>query len=50
MKTIGATKFREQCLAILDGLEPEGLIGSLAGKIEFHGDLLSTGTRWGSGC
>jgi antitoxin (DNA-binding transcriptional repressor) of toxin-antitoxin stability system len=68
MKTIGAAKFKEQCLAILDRLRPEGLIitkrgkpvarvtplprdpgdliGSLAGKIEIHGDILSTGVRW----
>ena len=25
MKTIGAAKFKEQCLSILDHLEPEGL-------------------------
>lgn len=26
--------------------EPEELIGSLAGKIRIHGDLLSTGLDW----
>lgn len=68
MKTIGAAKFKEQCLALLDNLEPEGLVitkrgkpvarllphprpsrtlmGRLAGRIEIHGDLLSTGTDW----
>ena len=32
MKTIGATKFKEQCLAILDHLEPDGLIVTKRGK------------------
>ena len=26
MRTIGATKFKEQCLALLDNLGPEGLV------------------------
>jgi len=68
MSTIGAAKFKEQCLALLDSLsgeglvitkhgrpvarllpmprEPKQLIGSLAGKIEVRGDLLSTGVKW----
>lgn len=68
MKTIGAAKFKEQCLALLDRLEPQGiiitkngkpvakvvpiivessrLIGSLKGKIKFHGDTHSTGVKW----
>ena len=68
MKTMGAAKFKEQCLAILDRLTPEGLIitkrgkpvarvipypqkpgsliGSLKGKIEINGDILSTGIAW----
>lgn len=68
MSTIGAAKFKQECLAILDRLGPEGiiitkhgkpvarlvpiqtestaLIGSLAGKIQVHGDLLATGLRW----
>lgn len=68
MKTIGATEFKQRCLAILDRVGPEGvvitkhgkpvakllpvetssgaLIGSLAGKIRVHGDLLTTGARW----
>ena len=68
MKTIGASEFKQKCLALLDRVEPEGLvitkhgrpvaklvpietgsadlIGSLAGKIAIHGDLLSTGVRW----
>ena len=68
MKTIGAAKFKEQCLALLDKLDPEGLVitkhgkpvarvlpfprsggdllGSLKGKIQVHGDLLSPGTAW----
>src|SRR4030095_15484824 len=63
MSTIGAAKFKQECLAILDRLGPEGivitkhgkpvaklipietgsasLIGSLAGKIRVHGDLLT---------
>ena len=68
MKKIGAAKFKEQCLALLDSLDPEGLvvtkhgrpvarvipfergssalIGSLEGKIEVLGDVLSTGAKW----
>ena len=68
MKTIGAARFKEQCLALLDRLTVEGLIitkhgkpvacvvpyprpsadliGSLRGKIEVHGDILSTGIGW----
>ena len=68
MKRIGATKFKEQCLALLDTLTPEGLVitkhgkpvarvipfprqpadllGSLGGKIEIRGDILSTGMAW----
>jgi len=68
MKTVGATEFKQKCLAILDRVGPEGvvitkhgrpvaklvpveaesasLIGSLAGKIRIHGDLLSTGLEW----
>ena len=32
MKTIAAAKFKEQCLALLDTLEPEGLIVTKHGK------------------
>ena len=68
MKTMGAAKFKEQCLALLDQLDAEGLvitkrgkpvarvvaydreftdfIGSLRGKIEIRGDIISTGVRW----
>ena len=68
MKTMGAAKFKEQCLALLDRLDAEGLvitkhgrpvarvlpyerefnevIGSLRGKIEIRGDIMSTGVRW----
>ena len=68
MKTVGAAKFKEQCLALLDRLDAEGLvitkhgrpvarvlryerefnevIGSLRGKIEIRGDIMSTGVRW----
>ena len=68
MKTMGAAKFKEQCLALLDRLDADGLvitkhgkpvarvlpyerefnevIGSLRGKIEIRGDILSTGLRW----
>lgn len=31
-KEIGAAKFKEKCLAILDNLEPEGLIITKHGK------------------
>ena len=68
MKTMGAAKFKEQCLALLNRLDAEGLvitkhgkpvarvvpyehefnevIGSLRGKIEVRGDIVSTGVRW----
>lgn len=32
MKTIGAAKFKEQCLALLDRLDMEGLIVTKHGK------------------
>ncbi len=32
MKTIGAAKFKEQCLALLDELDPEGLVVTKHGK------------------
>ena len=32
MKSIGASKFKEQCLALLDHLSPEGLIITKHGK------------------
>ncbi len=32
MKSIGAAKFKEQCLALLDSLEPEGLVITKHGK------------------
>ena len=32
MKTIGAAKFREQCFALLDQLDAEGLIVTKRGK------------------
>ena len=32
MKTIGAAKFRQQCLALLDNLDAEGLIITKRGK------------------
>ncbi len=32
MKTIGAAKFKEQCLALLDRLDAEGLIVAKHGK------------------
>ena len=32
MKTIGAAKFKAQCLAILDKLDPEGLVITKRGK------------------
>jgi prevent-host-death family protein len=68
MKTIAAAKFKEQCLALLDEVGPDGivitkrgkpvaklipfasdsasLIGSLKGKLEIKGEILSTGLRW----
>ena len=61
---VNASKFKAQCLAILDNLDPEGivitrhgkpvarvvpegsncadLIGSMKGKIQITGDLMST--------
>lgn len=32
MKSIGAAKFKEQCLALLDHLDPEGLLVTKHGK------------------
>ena len=32
MRTVGAAKFKEQCLAILDGLTPEGIVITKHGK------------------
>ncbi len=32
MKTIGAAKFKEQCLALLDRLSPEGIVITKHGK------------------
>ncbi len=32
MKTIGAAKFKEQCLALLDQLDSEGLVVTKHGK------------------
>ena len=32
MQTIGAAKFKEQCLALLDGLGPEGLVVTKHGR------------------
>ena len=32
MKKIGATKFKEQCLALLDRLAPEGLVVTKHGR------------------
>lgn len=68
MKSIKISQFKEQCLALLDQLEPDGLVvtkhgkpvarvlpydaspssllGSLKGKLEVRGDILSTGSRW----
>lgn len=68
MKQIAAAKFKEQCLALLDEVDQDGivitkrgkpvaklipftadsasLIGSLAGKLEIKGDILSTGLVW----
>ncbi|MBI4887869.1 MAG: type II toxin-antitoxin system Phd/YefM family antitoxin [Acidobacteria bacterium] len=68
MKQIGAARFKEQCLSLLDAVDPEGivitkhgkpvarlipfasdsasLIGSLTGKLDIKGEILSTGVRW----
>jgi prevent-host-death family protein len=68
MKHIAAAKFKEQCLSLLDAVDPDGivitkrgkpvaklipfasdsasLIGSLSGKLEIKGDILSTGLDW----
>ena len=32
MKTIGAAKFKERCLALLDDLDPDGLVITKRGK------------------
>jgi antitoxin (DNA-binding transcriptional repressor) of toxin-antitoxin stability system len=68
MKQIAAAKFKEQCLSLLDEVDPEGivitkrgkavaklipfaadsasLIGSLKGKLEIKGEIISTGLDW----
>jgi prevent-host-death family protein len=68
MQRINASKFKEQCLSLLDDLSAEGivitkrgkpvakvipigsgcaaLIGSMKGKLNIRGNLLSTGIRW----
>ncbi len=68
MRVIPAAKFKEQCLALLEEVDPDGivitkrgkpiakliplgtdsasLIGSLRGKINIKGDILSTGIQW----
>ncbi len=68
MRQIAAAKFKEQCLALLEDVDPEGivitkrgkpiakliplgtesasLIGSLRGKLEIKGDIVSTGVKW----
>ena len=68
MKYVPAAKFKEQCLSLIDRVDPDGiiitkrgkpvakliplggdsasLIGSLKGKIQIKGDILSTGVAW----
>jgi prevent-host-death family protein len=68
MKWIAAAKFKEQCLSLLDEVDPDGmvitkrgkpvaklipyasdsasLIGSLTGKLEVRGEIVSTGLDW----
>jgi len=68
MKQIAAAKFKEQCLSLLNEVDPDGivitkrgtpvaklipfatdsasLIGSLTGKLEIKGEILSTGLDW----
>ncbi|MEK7403590.1 MAG: type II toxin-antitoxin system prevent-host-death family antitoxin [Acidobacteriota bacterium] len=68
MRQMNASKFKEQCLWLLDHLERDGiivtkrgkpvarlvpadsdcasLIGSMKGKIEIRGGILSTGLDW----
>lgn len=68
MATINVSRFKAQCLSLLDNLGPEGivitrrgkpiarvvpegatcasLVGSMKGKMEIKGGLLSTGVRW----
>ena len=45
-KTIGAARFKEQCLALLDRLAPEGLVITKRGKpvarvLPYHQDFAS---------
>lgn len=50
MKTIGAAKFKEQCLALLDSLDEDGLVVTKRGKpvarlLPFdhqHGELIGS--------
>lgn len=36
MKTVGAAKFKQQCLSLLDHLDPEGLVVTKHGKPVAH--------------
>jgi len=68
VKQIAAAKFKEQCLALLDDVDDDGivitkhgrpvaklipiraesadLIGSLKGKLEIKGNIMSSDVRW----
>jgi prevent-host-death family protein len=68
VEQINASKFKEQCLSLLDRLGPEGivitkhgkpiarlipiasgcadLIGSMEGKVNVAGDIISTAIKW----
>ena len=48
MKTMGAAKFKEQCLALLDQLDAEGLV-IFVPSIAAKRDPTSCRARW-SGC
>jgi hypothetical protein len=44
MKKIGIAQFKAECPR-----PSADLIGSLRGKLEVHGDILSTGLSWDAG-
>ena len=50
MKTIGASKFKEQCLALLERLEPEGLVVTKHGKPVARVLPIDTGSASLIGC
>ena len=45
MKTIDAAEFKEQCLALLDQLDPEGLVVTKRGRLVVAGHAIQPEAR-----